>query len=514
MLPEPLPVPLFALRIDRAASRTASHRHACGQLYCLERGLLVVEDEHGRQALPPRQIAWIPPGHPHSAHSHGSLAGWSAYLAAEHCRDLPRHPGVLACSAFVALIVERATRWPTGSAWSTERENLLRVLLDELRHAVPQRTRLPYPGDSRLRRIAEALLTNPGDPRPAAEWARWAGLSSRSLSRLFGAETGMSFAQWRQLARLHAAVERLAAGQAVGEVAWSLGYESPSSFASAFRTVFGETPSGYSSRANEALALRAPQHGAVERIEAYFAGHGYDPHRHDTYAIGQTLAGVQSFRYRRSQRHSLPGGCLVLHPDELHDGEAGSQEGFRYRMLYVEPALIQQALGGRPLPFVRGGLSDDPRLIAASRALLQAMDTPLEPLEEQDALFELAHALDAVAGNRARGRRHFDFVAAERARQYIHAHLERPLGLDELAQVAQRERWSLSRDFRALFGTSPYRYLIQRRLDIARRLMLGGQTLAEAALAAGFTDQSHMTRHFGQSYGLPPARWLRMLGRA
>ena len=104
--------------------------------------------------------------------------------------------------------------------------------------------------------------------------------------------------------------------------------------------------------------------------------------------------------------------------------------------------------------------------------------------------------------------------AAERARQYIHAHLERPLGLDELAQVAQRERWSLSRDFRALFGTSPYRYLIQRRLDIARRLMLGGQTLAEAALAAGFTDQSHMTRHFGQSYGLPPARWLRMLGRA
>ncbi|MHA5871501.1 helix-turn-helix domain-containing protein, partial [Pseudomonas aeruginosa] len=111
--------------------------------------------------------------------------------------------------------------------------------------------------------------------------------------------------------------------------------------------------------------------------------------------------------------------------------------------------------------------------------LLQAMDTPLEPLEEQDALFELAHALDAVAGNRARGRRHFDFVAAERARQYIHAHLERPLSLDELAQVAQRERWSLSRDFRALFGTSPYRYLIQRRLDIARRLMLGGQTLAE-----------------------------------
>ncbi len=95
MLPEPLPVPLFALRIDRAASRTASHRHACGQLYCLERGLLVVEDEHGRQALPPRQIAWIPPGHPHSAHSHGSLAGWSAYSPPNTAATCPGTP---ACS--------------------------------------------------------------------------------------------------------------------------------------------------------------------------------------------------------------------------------------------------------------------------------------------------------------------------------------------------------------------------------------------------------------------------------
>ncbi|WP_439144312.1 helix-turn-helix domain-containing protein, partial [Pseudomonas aeruginosa] len=120
--------------------------------------------------------------------------------------------------------------------------------------AGPPGPRRPSRGFARRRGRAVAWRPTPGAPRPAAEWARWAGLSSRSLSRLFGAETGMSFAQWRQLARLHAAVERLAAGQAVGEVAWSLGYESPSSFASAFRTVFGETPSGYSSRANEALA--------------------------------------------------------------------------------------------------------------------------------------------------------------------------------------------------------------------------------------------------------------------
>src|SRR5579864_1422486 len=58
----------------------------------------------------------------------------------------------------------------------------------------------------------------------------------------------------------------------------------------------------------------------IERIEAFFAGRGYAMHRHDTYAIGFTLSGVQSFRYRWSIRNSVPGGTLVLHADELHDG--------------------------------------------------------------------------------------------------------------------------------------------------------------------------------------------------
>lgn len=249
----------------------------------------------------------------------------------------------------------------------------------------------------------------------------------------------------------------------------------------------------------------------IERIEAYFGGHGYDPHRHDTYAIGRTLNGVQSFLYRKSLRHSLPGGTMVLHPDELHDGMAGTEAGFHYRMIYVEPALIQQVLGGQPLPFIEGGLSADPRLYRASEAFVQALDRPLEALEEQDALFELAHALQAVAG-KPRGRRSFDWRAAQRAREYIHAQLGASITLEELEQVSGRERWSLSRDFRALFGTSPYRYVTLRRLDLCRQLLRSGFNLVDAALAAGFFDQSHMTRQFVQCYGLSPARWLKMQG--
>jgi AraC-like DNA-binding protein len=248
----------------------------------------------------------------------------------------------------------------------------------------------------------------------------------------------------------------------------------------------------------------------MERIEAFFSGHGFTPHRHDTYAIGTTLSGVQSFQYRRSQRHSLPGNILVLHPDEVHDGQAGTEAGFRYRMVYIEPALIQQVLGGKPLPFIEGGLSSDPRLYRATRALLCNLDSAMDPLEEDDMIYDLAQALEQVSGRRV-VRKTLDFVAAERARALIHSALDRVVTLDELSQASGRDRWSLSRDFRALYGTSPYRYMTHRRLDLVRVKLTSGCSLAESAVSAGFFDQSHMTRQFIQAYGVAPGKWLRRL---
>ncbi len=247
----------------------------------------------------------------------------------------------------------------------------------------------------------------------------------------------------------------------------------------------------------------------IERIEAFFRADAYAMHRHDTYAIGRTLAGVQSFHYRSQLRHSLAGHTIVLHPDEPHDGHAGTDAGFRYRMIYVEPARLQDALGGRPLPFLRDGVSTDPRLFAATQAFVDSVAVPLDALEESDALFDLATALQAVAGapaSRARG----DLRAAQTARAFIHDRLAQPVTLDDLAAATGRDRWALSRDFRSFFGTSPYRYLVLRRLELARRRMRAGDSLADSAAAAGFADQSHMTRQFAKAYGVTPGRWLDM----
>lgn len=249
-----------------------------------------------------------------------------------------------------------------------------------------------------------------------------------------------------------------------------------------------------------------------ERIEAYFGGRGYGLHRHDTYAIGCTLAGVQSFHYHRDLRHSLPGGVLVLHPDEAHDGQAGTDAGFHYRMAYVQPALIQRILGGRPLPFVRDGISTDPGLRAACAALLRDPGATADPLREDDALYDLAQALCAAAGQ-APARSRPDHAAGERARQYIHDAHGQAVSLADLERAAGIDRWSLARDFRALYGTSPSRYALLRRLDLARRLIAAGEPLAQAALAAGFTDQSHMTRRHAAAFGMTPARWRATLRR-
>src|SRR6266851_4396984 len=95
-----------------------------------------------------------------------------------------------------------------------------------------------------------------------------------------------------------------------------------------------------------------PKAYGVERAEVYLSTCAFSPHRHDTYAIGVTTAGVQTFGYRGSRCVCLPGQLHVLHPDEAHDGAAGTEDGFSYRILYIAPELIRGALAGRALPFV------------------------------------------------------------------------------------------------------------------------------------------------------------------
>lgn len=257
----------------------------------------------------------------------------------------------------------------------------------------------------------------------------------------------------------------------------------------------------------------APASSGLQRIGARFFGNGYAPHRHDTYSLGITLRGVQTFTYRGARRASVPGQIIVLHPDELHDGAAGTEDGLSYRMLYLEPAMLQAALpcGLAQLPFVRDPVLTDPEFRQTLALLLGDLDSEVEALQRDGFLAATADALCRHAGATAYRRTAIDTRAINRVRDYIRENAALSVSSDELETLSGLDRFSLARQFRAVCGTSPHRYLTMRRLDLARRLISGGVPLAEVAAASGFADQSHLNRQFKKAFGMTPGAWSRMI---
>lgn len=256
-----------------------------------------------------------------------------------------------------------------------------------------------------------------------------------------------------------------------------------------------------------------PSGPGLERVEARFAGRGFDPHRHDTYTIGFTLEGVQTFRYRAETRHCLPGQIFVLHPDELHDGYAGTARGFRYRGAYVDPAAIGAAMAGpsRALPFAPA-VSTDPRIAAALRPAFEDLDRPLDELQQDQILAALADALaacDPSAAPRRVSARHRRAVA--RARDLLDASIRGGIASRALEDATGLDRYAIARHFRACLGVSPHRYLTLRRLDRAKSLVRGGASIADTAIACGFADQAHLTRQFKSAFGITPGRWAALV---
>jgi AraC-like DNA-binding protein len=220
---------------------------------------------------------------------------------------------------------------------------------------------------------------------------------------------------------------------------------------------------------------------------------------------------VQTFRYRGVERHCVAGECHILHPDELHDGAAGTEAGFGYRMIYIDPKLIQEALAGRPLPFVRSPVIDTARLPKGFASEAWDMEAEVDELARTEIAVAAANLLVEASGEAQSAEPSLTSPRLSRIRDVIAATPTRRHSLDELERLCGLDRWTIARQFRALFGTSPSRFRTLRQLDLVRRSLTTGVPLAEAALAGGFADQSHMSRHFKRAYGLTPAAWVAAL---
>ncbi len=244
---------LIAYRLEREATSEYTegtqtydwHRHLRGQFFCVESGVVHMHTEYGSWMLPPHRAGWMPPGELHTISISGPMSGWGVFITPDIKHGLPDRPCVIGVTDLMRALVCRASSWTWEGQLDAEQERLMAVLLDEMRRAPHESLYLPMPIDRRLLRVAQAVLEQPHDNRGLDEWATWAGLSARSLSRLFRAETALSFAQWRQQARLSRALEQLAEGEPVASVADALGYASVSAFVAMFRRSFGQSPKRY-----------------------------------------------------------------------------------------------------------------------------------------------------------------------------------------------------------------------------------------------------------------------------
>jgi AraC-like DNA-binding protein len=259
---------------------------------------------------------------------------------------------------------------------------------------------------------------------------------------------------------------------------------------------------------SDGMRIAMPSRG-VERIEARFHGNGFSPHRHDTYALGLTLHGIQTFRYRGAERFSSPGNVIVLHPDEVHDGAAGTSDGLIYRMIYLPPELIGAVAGHRrALPFVANPVVADRGLWQALADILGDLGQEPGDLLMDDVTMRVFAGLSRQAGASSKAVAGNARSAVLLARDFLEDHCDETVRSEALEAVTGLDRHELARQLRRVLGTSPHRYLVMRRLDRAKRLLAEGAALADAAAHAGFADQAHFTRHFRKAFGMTPGRWV------
>jgi AraC-like DNA-binding protein len=206
------------------------HRHPHGEFFLLRSGYLKSQTATGSWLIPAGHLCWIPPFAIHGADT-DNTKGDRIYLAPAFCDMLCNEPCIVSSTPLILAVIDRLISFgETRTSLSGPQNRLLGVLCDEIERTKSRPIVLPMPQDARLRRIADRWLQHPDDQADLDDLAVEAGMSRRSFTRNFKADTGVPVGEWRQVARLIHGIDMLAAGKSVTEAAFALGYDSMSSF--------------------------------------------------------------------------------------------------------------------------------------------------------------------------------------------------------------------------------------------------------------------------------------------
>ncbi|MEX1153780.1 helix-turn-helix transcriptional regulator [Parvibaculum sp.] len=225
------------------------HAHRRHQVAIADGGCFTAIAEGAAFIVPAARAIFIPAGVPHAIRNNARTRLCGVYLAPETGASLPTCCTLLAASALLSELVRAAMALPEDYAADDASGRLAAVLVDQV-VAAPRLTqgRVPIPDHPRLGTIVTGLIDNPADGRSLGDWARVAGASPRTLLRLFRAETGLGFEEWRAELRVSTAIAWLSEGRRVTDIAFDLGYESPSAFIAMFRRRTGVSPRRFAAR--------------------------------------------------------------------------------------------------------------------------------------------------------------------------------------------------------------------------------------------------------------------------
>lgn len=259
----------------------------------------------------------------------------------------------------------------------------------------------------------------------------------------------------------------------------------------------------------------------MELLKATYVTHTFARHTHDCYAIGVIDAGVEEFNYRGTTHRAGANQIVIVHPGEVHTGHAGVPMGWQYRMFYPSVALLQQAVSelqeselqenDTSIPFFPNPVIPDFALAEEMRRLHMALEDTDSCLEcESRFLWTFTHLVSRYAARRPwNGGATPEDGAVQRALTYLNTHYADSVSLTQLATVANLKPLRLLRVFQRSLGLPPHAYLVQIRVQRAKALLAAGCPIAQAAFDTGFTDQSHLNRHFKRLIGVTPGQYAR-----
>ncbi|MFC9326614.1 AraC family transcriptional regulator [Kitasatospora sp. NPDC057015] len=254
-------------------------------------------------------------------------------------------------------------------------------------------------------------------------------------------------------------------------------------------------------------AWRPSVPGVEEVFHAHFVEHAYPMHVHDAWTLLIVDDGAVRYDLDRHERGTPSDTVSLLPPQVPHNGSPATADGFRKRVLYLDMTQLDERFIG---PAVDSPDLGDPLLRLRIGQLHTVLAGRGDELEAESRLALISQRLRehlrpglTVAPAAPGG------AVARNLRDLLDGRLLEGVTLDEAARLLHAHPAHLVRAFSAAFGIAPHQYVTSRRVDLARRLLLAGQPPGEVATAAGFYDQSHLTRHFKRILGTTPGRYVR-----